>query len=55
MGLGAGGGGWRGVADYAGKMALVQGLEMGVGVAVWQASVGLSWWVGRRWFGWGRL
>lgn len=48
-------GGWRGVADYAGKMVLVQGLEVAIGLAVWQASVGLSWWVGRRWFEWGRL
>ncbi|CAF9915683.1 hypothetical protein IMSHALPRED_002673 [Imshaugia aleurites] len=48
-------GDWRGVGDYVGKMVLVQGLEMGFGFAVWQASVGLSWWVGRKWFEWGRL
>lgn len=48
-------GGWRGVADYVGKMVLVQGLEMGIGLAVWQVTVGLSWWVGRKWFKWGRL
>lgn len=46
--------GWRGVADYVGKMVLVQGLERGIGIAVWQVSVGLSWWVGRKWFEWGR-
>ena len=46
--------GWRGVGDYVGKMVLVQGIEMGIGFAVWQAGVGLSWWVG-KWFGWGRL
>lgn len=48
-------GGWRGVADYVGKMVLVQGMQRGIGFVVWQASVGLSWWVGRKWFGWGRL
>lgn len=48
-------GGWRGIADYVGKMVLVQGIEMGIGFAVWQASVGLGWWVGRKWFAWGRL
>lgn len=48
-------GGWRGVGDYMGKMVLVEGLEMGIGLAVWQVSVGLSWWVGRKWFDWGRL
>ena len=47
--------GWGGVADYVGKMVLVQGMEMGVGFAVWQVSVGVSWWVGRKWFEWGRL
>lgn len=46
---------WAGAADYAGKMALVQGIEMGIGLAVWQMSVGLSWWAGRKWFEWGRL
>ena len=44
-----------GAVDYAGKMVLVQGIEMGMGLAVWQMSVGLSWWVGRKWFEWGRL
>lgn len=48
-------GGWRGVADYASKMVLVQGVEMGINVAAWQVSVGFTWWVGRKWFGWGRL
>lgn len=48
-------GGWRGVADYVGKMVLVQGLEMGNGFAVWQVSVILSSWIGRKWFEWGRL
>ncbi len=48
-------GGWRGVADYVGKMVLVQGVEFGIGLTVWQASVGFSWWIGRKWFEWGRL
>lgn len=48
-------GGWRGVGDYVGKMVLVEGLEMGIGFAVWQVCLGFSWWVGRKWFDWGRL
>ena len=48
-------GGWRGVGDYAGKMALVLGLEMAIGQVVWQLGFGAAWWAGRRWFLWGRL
>lgn len=48
-------GGWRGIGDYVGKMVLVEGLEMGIGFAVWQVCVGFSWWAGRKWFQWGRL
>ena len=55
FGMGLRGGGWRGVADYAGKMVLVSGMEVGIGMAVWQACAGFSWWCGRRYFGWGRL
>ena len=55
FGMGLRGGGWRGVADYAGKMVLVSGMEVGIGMAVWQACTGFSWWCGRRYFGWGKL
>ena len=48
-------GGWRGVADYMGKMVLVSGMEVGIGMAVWQACTGFSWWCGRTYFGWGKL
>lgn len=48
-------GGWRGVADYAGKMVLVSGMEVGISMAIWQACTGFSWWCGRTYFGWGRL
>lgn len=48
-------GGWRGVGDYAGKMVLLMGLEMGISMAVWQVCTGVSWWSGRRFFGWGKL
>ena len=48
-------GGWRGVADYAGKMVLVSGMEAGISMAIWQACTGFSWWCGRTYFGWGKL
>lgn len=55
FGMGLRRGGWRGEADYAGKMVLVSGMEVGIGMAVWQVCTGFSWWCGRRYFGWGRL
>ena len=55
FGMGLREGGWRGVADYAGKMVLVSGMEVGIGMAFWQACTGFSWWCGRRYFGWGKL
>ena len=55
MGLRGGGGGWKAVGDYAGKMVLVTGMEMGFSWGVWRVFTGFAWWSGRRWFGWGRL
>lgn len=52
MGLEAG---WRGVANYVGKMVLVSGLEVGFGMAVWQAGFGMCYLAGRWLFGWGKL
>lgn len=51
-GLGLWGGGLRG---YVGRIALVQGVEWGIGLAVWQLSAGAAWWIGRWWFEWGKL
>lgn len=48
-------GGWRGVGNYAGEIGLCLGLEAAVGLFVWQASCGIAWWAGKRWFFWGRL
>ena len=48
-------GGWRGMADYAGNMALVFGMEMGISFTIWQVCTGVAWVVGRKSFGWGRL
>ena len=48
-------GGWMAMGDYAGKMALVMGMEMGVSFAVWRLCTGVAWVIGRREFGWGRL
>lgn len=47
-------GGWRGMGDYVSKMVLVQGLEMGIQAAVWQVCVGMGWFIGRKWYGWGK-
>ena len=55
FGVGLGAGGWRRAGDYVGKMLLCLGLETVVGLGVWQCGVGVTWWIGRRWFQWGRL
>ena len=55
FGLGPRGAGWRGVADYAAKMVLCSAVEAAVGCGVWQLGTLTCFWVGRRWFGWGRL
>ena len=44
-----------GAGDYAGRMALVVGLQAGLGLGVWGVGVAAARGVGRRWFGWGRL
>ena len=51
-GLRGGAGGWRAMGDYMGKMLLVQGLEAGMGLVVWQVGVGFTWWIGRKWCAW---
>lgn len=43
------------MGNYVGKMVLVSGLEVGFGMAVWQTFTGFNWWVGRRFYAWGRL
>lgn len=48
-------GGTRAMMDYVGKMALCASLDLGVGYVVWQLGAGIAWWVGGRWFQWGRL
>lgn len=47
--------GWMVVGDYAAKMMLCSALEAMVGYGVWQAGATTCFWVGRRWFGWGRM
>ena len=51
--FGGRGRGWRGVGDYVGKMVLVEGLKVAIGLVVWQGSSFFGWWIGRRKFGWG--
>ena len=48
-------GGWRSMVDYAGKMVLVLGMQMGVHLTAWQICTGVAWVIGKRRFGWGRL
>ncbi len=55
FGLGLRRAGWMGVGDYAAKMMLCSALEAAVGYGIWQAGATTCFWVGRRWFGWGRL
>lgn len=46
---------WRGIGDYVGKMVLLSGLEMALGMLIWQPCTLVCRWLGRRWFGWGKL
>ena len=55
FGMGLRAGGWRGVGDYAGKMFLVWGLQVGMGFAVWEMSTGLMWLAGLKWYDWMKL
>ncbi|KAL9634065.1 MAG: hypothetical protein Q9164_004310 [Protoblastenia rupestris] len=55
FGMGLRAGGWRGVGDYAGKMFLVWGLQVGMGFAVWEMSTGLMWLAGLKWYDWTKL
>ena len=48
-------GGWRGIGDYVGKMILVLGMEIGLGLAVWKSYTSLALFLGKRRFGWGTL
>ena len=48
-------GGWKGMVDYAGKMMIVFGLEMGVSYAIWQLCTSFALWKGKRRFRWGKL
>ncbi|MCJ1261404.1 hypothetical protein MMC22_001268 [Lobaria immixta] len=45
-------GGKSGMIDYAGRLALCAGLEMGMGFAVWQLGAGVVWWLGVKVFEW---
>ena len=38
--------------DYAGRLALCAGLEMGMGFAVWQLGAEVVWWLGAKVFEW---
>ena len=55
FGLGLRGRGWRGVGDYVGKIVLCSALEAVVGFGVWSLESEICLWIGRRWYGWGRL
>ena len=55
FGLGLRAAGWRGVADYAAKMVLCSALEGLVGYGVWQVGAMCCFWIGGKWFRWGRL
>lgn len=48
-------GGWRGVADYAGKIFLIWGLDLGCRFIVWEIATGFIWWKGLRRYGWRTL
>ena len=54
FGLGSGNG-WRGMSGYATNMLLCMGINTAVGFGVWQVGMGLTWWIGRKRYQWGRL
>lgn len=45
-------GGRSRMMDYAGRLALCAGLEVGLGYVVWQFGAGLVWWLGVTVFDW---
>lgn len=45
-------GGRSRMMDYAGRLALCTGLEVGLGYVVWQVGAGLVWWLGVKVFEW---
>ena len=55
FGAGLRAGGCRGAWDYAGKMLLVWGLQVGVNFTLWQMTTVYIWHAGHRWYNWGRL
>ena len=55
FGLGLRNGGWRGVREYAGKMVLVWGMQVGMGFVIWELSTGFMWWAGLRWYDWTKM
>ncbi|KAI9871875.1 MAG: hypothetical protein M1830_002347 [Pleopsidium flavum] len=55
FGLGLRGAGWNGVGDYVAKMMLCSAVEAAMGFGVWQLGSTACFWIGTRWFEWGRL
>ena len=43
----------RGV--YMRNLLLCTGAEVAVSYGVWQASTGIAWWIGKKWFRWGHF
>lgn len=55
MGLGMPGWGWRAAVGYVSRMTLCAACKAAVWIAVWEYGVGVSFWLGYKWFGWGKL
>ena len=55
FGTGFKAGGWRGAGEYAGKMLLIWGLQVGTNFALWELTTGYMWVAGRRWYDWYNL
>ena len=54
FGTGLRSGGWSGVRDYVGKMLLIQGVEAGIAMAVWQFGIAGVWYAGHKSCDWGK-
>ena len=52
FGMGLRAGGWKGAGEYAGKLLLIWGMQLGVNFALWELTTGYMWLAGRRWYSW---
>ena len=55
LGSWCGAGSWLQRSQYVRSILLCTGAEVAVSYGVWQVTTGMAWWIGKRWFKWGRF